>query len=382
MISNKKKYMKTGKLKKPKVLIITRFFPEDYKGGGEYVIYNIWKNAKLHYDVRLISGWVNDPKLLPPNTYTVNLKSKNRFIRYFKLYFAVKKYANKIKPDLIHSNAIEVPKLKYKTIVTSHHLGHLLEKVKEKGIINKIKIKIQRIFAKIRYKKFKRIIAVSNSTKNDLIELGINPKKITVVYNGIETDLFKPANKKTKEEKKKFVILYQSRISKEKGQHIAVKALSLLPKEIKDKTKLYLTGFISDKNYLKKVKNMSHGLPIEIMHDLPSKETYFQKSDLFIFPTLMTEGFGLVAAEAFACKLPVIASDFPAVREVVRDNGILVPPNNAKELADAIVKLYKDKKLRKKYAENGRKYVLQNFTWDIAFKKYKEIYDSILGDVR
>ena len=60
-----------------------------------------------------------------------------------------------------------------------------------KGLI-KIKLKFQKILAKIRYKRFNIITAVSQSTKNDLIELGINPKKIKVIYNGIETDIFKP----------------------------------------------------------------------------------------------------------------------------------------------------------------------------------------------
>ena len=362
---------------KPRVLMITRYFPEDYKGGGEYVIYNIWKNASLYYDVKLVSGWVNDLKLLPPGTHAVDLRSKNRFIRYLKLYFAVKRYANKIKPDLIHSNAIEVPKLRYPMIVTSHHLGHLLGRLKENPL-NRIRAKIQKILLKRRYKQFKKILAVSNSTKNDLIELGINPKKIKVIYNGIETNKFTTKSKKTKQEKNKFIILYQSRISKEKGQHIAIKALAHLPKEMLDKIKLYLVGFMSDKKYFNYLKNISKGLPVEFHINVPNKEEYFHRCDLFVFPTLMTEGFGLVSAEAFCCNVPVIASDFPAIREVVRDNGILIPSNNAKLLADAIIKLYKNPKLRKKMGINGRKFVLNNFTWEIAFKKYKEVYDCIL----
>ena len=368
-----------------KILIISRFFPEDYKGGGESVIYNIWKNACKHYDVRLITGWVNDPKLLPTGTYAVDLRSKNRFIRYFKLYFAVKKYANKIKPDLIHSNAIEVPKLKFPTIVTSHHLGHMLGKVKETPL-NQIRTKIQKVFLKKRYKQFKKILAVSHSTKNDLIELGINPKKIKVIYNGIETDKFKPQNTKTKQEKQKFIILYLSRISREKGQHIAINAIKHLKQTLPNKQiqniALYIVGFVSDKKYLNQLKRLSKDLPVKIISDAPNIIDYYNKCDLFIFPTMMTEGFGLVSAEAFCCKKPVIASDYPAIREVVKENGILVPPGKSKPLANAIIKLYNDPELRKKFATNGRKFVLKNFTWDIAFKKYKEVYDSILGGVR
>ena len=378
---NKKNTKIRTKRPKPKVLIISRFFPEDYKGGGESVIHNIWKRARQHYDVRLVTGWVNNPKLLPQGTYAVDLRSKNRFVRYFKLYFAVKKYANKIKPDLIHSNAIEVPKLKFPTIVTSHHLGHMLGRIKESPI-RRIRTKIQKIFLKKRYKQFKKVLAVSHSTKNDLIELGINPKKIKVIYNGIDINKFKPKCTKTKQEKNKFIILYLSRISREKGQHIAINAVKhlkqTLPKEQMQNIVLYIVGFVSDKKYLNQLKKMSKDLPVKILSNVPSIVDYYNKCDVFIFPTMMTEGFGLVSAEAFCCKKPVIASDYPAIREVVRQNGIMVPPGRSKPLADAIIKLYKNPKLRKKFAINGRKFVLQNFTWEIAFKKYKQVYDSIL----
>ncbi len=363
---------------KPRVLMITRYFPEDYKGGGEYVIYNIWKNASLYFDVKLISGWVNDPKLLPPGTYTVDLRSKNTFIRYLKLYFAVKKHVKKIKPDLVHTNTIEIPKLNVPTIAMSHHLGHLLGKTNESFII-RLKLRFQKALAKIRYNRFDKITAVSESTKNDLIELGVDPNKIEVIYNGIEVEKFKPDNKKTKFEKRKFIILHLSRISKEKGQHVAIKSLSYLPKEIREKVMLYIVGYISDKKYYSELKKLSEGLPVKLIGDVPDIVEYYQKCDILVFPTLMTEGFGLVSAEALCCEKPVIASDYPAIREVVRDNGILVPPNDVNELANAIVRLYENPKLRTKFGKNGRKFVLNNFTWDIAFEKYKKVYDNILS---
>ena len=92
----------------------------------------------------------------------------------------------------------------------------------------------------------------------------------------------------------------------------------------------------------------------------------------------MYEGFGLVAAEALCCGKPVIATDVPAVREVVRENGILIKLGDYKALADAIVKLYNIPKLRDKFGRDGRKFVLGNFTWDIAFKKYREVYEGLL----
>ncbi|MFC1800490.1 glycosyltransferase family 4 protein [Nanoarchaeota archaeon] len=356
-----------------KLLIITRFFPKDYLGGGEEVVYNIWKNAKKHYDVSLISGWVNDPKLLPEDTHTIDLRSKNRFIRYLKLYFGVKKYIKITKPDVIHTNTMEIPETSTPTVVMVHHLGHFFGKSHEKSMLSKLRLKMQKSLVKKRLNRAKQIVTVSKATRDDVIKLGINPEKIEVIYNGIDVDKLKPKETNNK----KFTIVLPSRISREKGQNIAIDAIKLMPDDIKKKLELVIVGFVSDERYLNELKDKAKNLPITIEANVPDIVKYYQKADLIVFPTLMYEGFGLVAAEAMCCEKPVIASNFPAIKEVVNENGILVNPNDSKELSEAIVKLFKNKSMRDKFSKQGRKFVLNNFTWDIAFKKYKKIYDKL-----
>ena len=367
-----------------KLLIVSRFFPKDYYGGGESVIFNIWKRAALKYDVCLISGWTKDPKLLPDNCYKVDLRSKNRFVRYIKLFFSVKKIVRLIKPDIIHTNTMEIPETGIPTIVMVHHVSHYLEPAK--SAIENLRLIIQRKLVTRRLQKARFIVAVSNATKDDLIRLGVASEKIRVIHNGIEFERFdnfrkNNANHKTGTKKtvnrKLFTIVYPSRISPEKGQHVAINALKLLPKELLDDVKLILPGFVSDANYLKELQALAHDYPIEILPNVDNIEQYYFLADLIIFPTLLKEGFGLVAAEALACSKPIIASDMPAIREVVDKYGVLIEPNNPARLANSMIEVFKGKKRYAALAKKGKAYVRKNFSWEAAFRKYDELYQKI-----
>src|SRR3989338_2485343 len=208
-----------------KLCIVTRFFPKDYYGGGESVIYNIWKKARENnYEVSLISGWTKDPKLLPDNCHKVDLRSKNRFMRYIRLFSAVKRFVKDIKPDIIHTNTMEIPETGIPTIVMVHHVSHYLEP--GRSAIENFRLIIQRKLVKRRLQKARFIVAVSNATKDDLIRLGIAPEKIRVIHNGIEFERFDNFKKKKSDriidkiktntkktaDSRLFTIVYPSRI--------------------------------------------------------------------------------------------------------------------------------------------------------------------------
>jgi glycosyltransferase involved in cell wall biosynthesis len=363
------------KMTAKKVCIVTRYFPKDYLGGGESVIFNIWKWAKSRYRTSLVSGWVNSPELLPPGTLTIDLRSKNRFLRYLRLYFGVKRYVSQVRPDLIHTNTMEIPSLPIPTIVMVHHIGHYFGKTHEKGFMSMLRLGLQRWLVKRRLMNARHIVAVSHATKADIVKLGIHEKKVEVIHNGIDVKKFLP--KKTRN--KKFVIVCPSRISPEKGQEIAINAIASLPQEMVLKIELVLVGFVSDTTYLESLRARIRKLPVRIITNVRDITPYYQKADIVIFPTQMHEGFGLVAAEAMCCAKPVIASDFPAIREVVGTNGLLVAPGDTKALSSAILHLFNDEDLRRKLGRSGRAFVLKQFTWDEAFKKYEKLYKKVLA---
>jgi glycosyltransferase involved in cell wall biosynthesis len=93
------------------------------------------------------------------------------------------------------------------------------------------------------------------------------------------------------------------------------------------------------------------------------------------------EGFGFPAAEAMACKLPVIATRAGALPEVVGEDGeagILVPLGEPARLADAIKRLLGDEALRRKMGEAGRKRMENNFSWNLAARKTVDVYKELV----
>ena len=107
---------------------------------------------------------------------------------------------------------------------------------------------------------------------------------------------------------------------------------------------------------------------------------YYVASEICVVPSLY-EGFGLPAAEAMSCQLPVVTTSGGALPEVVGedgDTGIMVPPADPDALAVAIKRLLDDESLRRKMGEAGRKRVESKFTWEQAGRETLEAYEELL----
>lgn len=112
--------------------------------------------------------------------------------------------------------------------------------------------------------------------------------------------------------------------------------------------------------------------------DLPD---YYRLAHVTVLPSVtMGEAFGLVLIEALASATPVIASALPGVRSVVNHgvDGLLVAPNNAAQLADALEQILADKAHRRIMGEKGRVKVEQNYTWAQIGKQLEIIYQQVL----
>ena len=83
--------------------------------------------------------------------------------------------------------------------------------------------------------------------------------------------------------------------------------------------------------------------------------------------------------EAMSCGIPVVATSIPGVSDVITDHktGILVPPHNPEKMANAILMLIEDSKLREEISSNARKHVQKYFDWDIVTSKIEKVYLSL-----
>jgi glycosyltransferase involved in cell wall biosynthesis len=107
---------------------------------------------------------------------------------------------------------------------------------------------------------------------------------------------------------------------------------------------------------------------------------FYSVANMLVLPSIdRSEAFGIVALEAMACGVPVIASDLAGVRSVVikKETGLLVKPGSVENLTNMIRILLKNSKLARTLGQEGRQRVLANYTWEIVGKKLNDIMNNL-----
>ena len=235
-------------------------------------------------------------------------------------------------------------------------------------------------------KKAERIIAVSSSTKKDIMKLlNISSEKIRVIYLGIGS-LYHPLEKKEvedfrrKEEIFGSFILYVGTLKKRKNVLNIIRAYKKI-KEKGIKEKLVIVGNKSGEyqNIYKAVKRskLEKDVFFSGYVDEALLPFYYNSAFLFIYPSLY-EGFGLPILEAMASGTPVITSNVSSLPEVVGDAAILVNPNNIEEMAEMMQKVLTNQKLREKMREKGLKRA-KLFSWERCARETLNLYEEIGG---
>jgi len=208
-------------------------------------------------------------------------------------------------------------------------------------------------FIKLAGKKAKKILTISHSAKNDLIQLLNLPKdKIEVVYLSISENFYRRDLQETESVKKKYnidkkYILYVGNSNPHKNLSRLVEAFNLLPDDVKNKYSLVIAGvggFVS--NHL---PSTVYRLPFVSDEDLPA---LYSGADLFVFPSLY-EGFGLPPLEAMACGCPVVSSNTSSMPEILGDTCLYFNPYNIEEIGLKIIELIDNNTLKKEYINKG-----------------------------
>lgn len=222
-------------------------------------------------------------------------------------------------------------------------------------------------------------IPISKLLEKELLKLGIPEHKIRRLPNGIDTRVFHPSGKK--EDK---LVLYVGRVTYSKGLHILLKSLRYLKKPIH----LVIIGpSYYDLTYFRQISTLietennkgKHIVTYLGPQDRTNVAKWCQKASILVLPSFW-ELFPVVNLEALACETPVVATSVGSISEVVKDgeNGILVPPNDAIKLAQAIQYLLDNEEIRIKFGREGRKWVVKHLSLEVVVEKLCRIYKEII----
>lgn len=361
-----------------KILIINwRDIKNPEAGGAEVHLHEIFKRiVKKGHEVFLISSkfdnCVESEIIDGISVFRVGRKHNFNFIVPF--YYLTK--LRKEKFDIIIDDISKIPLctplyIKKPMIGIIHHVhGNTL--FKELPFIAAGYIWLSERLLIPLYKQ-KKMICVSNSTKEELIGMGIPDKNITVIYNGYDRNGSLPAvtNRKSKIP----TITYVGRVKAYKQLDHLIRAFKIVRNNIKD-CKLIIAGK-GEKEYLKNIAlKLSLDSSVEFHDEVSEEEKFRLLHEAWIFATpSMKEGWGITVVEANACGTLAIGYDVPGLRDSIIDgyNGLLVEKGDITSLGNSIIELIKNEELRNKLNSNAIEWS-GNFSWDKSAKEFEEYF--------
>jgi glycosyltransferase involved in cell wall biosynthesis len=236
------------------------------------------------------------------------------------------------------------------------------------------------------------IRVVTREIKNDLVSRGVDEKKIKVIENGANVDIFKPIDKKAISLFKqkiginsldKIVIFVGSFYSWQGIEYLIQAAPNIL--EVNTNVRFLIVGDgIMKTKWIQLVNELKISDKFIFTGRVPYEAvpSYINTSDICVTPKKpIKSGYSpLKLYEYMACCKPVVATRTNGFEIIEEYNaGILINPDNSREFADAIKKLLHNNTLRIKYGRNGREYVIKNHSWESVVKKVADLCESTVN---
>ena len=242
-----------------------------------------------------------------------------------------------------------------------------------------------------------KIITVSFAMKEDLSRHGWQSSKISVVWNGVDPKRYDPAivqRQDIDQIRKKYgiptdwnMLLFVGRLAWVKGVRNLLQAMPLVLKEF-PKTKLVILGKGEEQGDIEETaERMNIRNNIAYRFDFVSEQErilHYAASDLCIFPSTY-EPFGIVSLEAMAMEKPVVVGARGVVgfkEQIINggpdQNGVHVNGEDPADIAWGIMQTLRDPEKAKNWGENGRRRVLEYFTWQKVAEQTIKIYESLL----
>lgn len=359
-------------LKKQNILLFTRTMA---LGGTENVVLQLCEILKPYVNKVIVCscGGINEAKLKEMNIRHITIndiedKNPKKILQNIKI---LKKLIKEEKITIIHSHHRMAAM--YANLVTNHKIIKLANG--HNTFYNK------KLLTKLAYKNT-NIIAVGNQVKKNLVEyFKINKKQVSVIHNAIKPfneEITIDKNIKTSKDNGNVIIGNIGRLSEQKGMEYFIEAAAIVIKKYSN-IKFYIVGTGEDEAKLKQLaKDLLPSNTIEFMGYRQDIQNLISQMDFVVLSSLW-EGLPLTPIETFSVSKTIVATAVDGTIEIVDDkhNGLLVPPKDPKQLAEAMIKLIKNNKQREKFEKNAYETYINKFSFDKLKKKYIEYYKRL-----
>ena len=345
-------------------------------GGTEKQLLKIINNlAKRSWEIELITlkelGVLGKHLNKKIKINNLNVKFSFKLTKFFIIIFKLIKIFKKNPHTLTHFFLPQayivgmissiIAKAKCKLVMSRRSLNYYQKK-----------IIFSRTIEKFLHKKVDKILVNSEAIKKQLVnQENVSEKKIKTIYNGIQLK----NNKKIKKNNY-FKIVITANLIPYKNHQILFNSLNLIKNQLPKNWKLYCIGRDDGikKNLIKLSKKLEVSNNIIWIQTL-NPEKILSNCNLGILCS-KEEGFPNAILEYFSYKMPVITTDVGGCKEIIKNkkNGILIPKCNVSELSKAILYIYKNKNIAKKFGDEGFKTIKTKFSLKKTINEHENEY--------
>ena len=247
-----------------------------------------------------------------------------------------------------------------------------------------------------------KIICLAEAGKKDLEKYyACPPEKILVIPGGVNLKSWplvekEAARKYLLAKPEDFIILFVGRLEWGKGLGTLLAAINLVRQEVSNLKFLIVGGKIFGRNKnsadlaeydrLQAMVEKKHmGNFVRFVGNIENRALsyFYRAADLFCVPSYY-EGFGLVALEGMANKIPVLASNTGGLASIIKPNetGFLAEPKDPEDLKNKIVKIYKDRELAQQVTEKAYQEVTEKYSWKKIAEDISRSYEELIKTKR
>jgi mannosylfructose-phosphate synthase len=243
---------------------------------------------------------------------------------------------------------------------------------------------------------FKNVTAHTLTTKLQLEKLRelyrLDPHNVEVIPPGVDVHTYKPLQAHESRVPTKLpepYIFCLSRIDTNKGHDLLLHAFARVL-EAEPEMNLVIGGGSPnprerERGVIRRMHEIvaEHGMEkrVHIIGYVPDElmAPYYRQAVMFVLPSLF-EPFGMTSLEAMACGVPVVASKFGGIRNVINsgENGLLVNPEDPQEFSAAILKILRDQELASQLGHEGYKTIQKHYSWEAIARRHLEFYGEYM----
>ncbi|MGI9237100.1 MAG: glycosyltransferase [Woeseiaceae bacterium] len=349
-----------------------------FLGGPQQVIYLINALRQRGHDNTLVC---------PPDS-GINNVAREADIRVQNLFCAgdldlpfayrLSQYLKEAQPDIVHCHSRRGADI----------LGGLAASIADIPTVvsRRVDNTEMRLMAALRYRPFKKVIAISAAIADVLLDRGVETERLVVIRDAVDVSAFDTTPDCTEVrhslglDPQDFVVAAAGQLIPRKGHQYLLQAVADLHSRYPQlKLVVFGEGYLN--NQLRaQATALNLGDVVQFAGFRDDLDDFLACFDLFAHPAL-AEGLGVAALKASAAKLPVVGFEAGGMVEAVahEQTGLLVAPEDSEALATAIARFVDDPELCRQFGEAGRLRMQSEFSIDSMTDKHVELYDTVLS---